>query len=158
MIRIEELRSTDRQGVIALIERAGLPTADIQADSAARFLVAVDDGTIIGAIALEKYDADALLRSLVVSPERQKAGLGRQLVEAAEQFAAREHIQNLYLLTETASVFFGKRGYASHARDDAPQAIRSHPQFRFLCPSTAVLMSKELQVIIAPESPNLLDV
>jgi protein-tyrosine-phosphatase/N-acetylglutamate synthase-like GNAT family acetyltransferase len=145
LIQISELRVGQRGSVLHLLRAEGLPTSDIEGSSPrARFLVAQDGEAVLGSIALEQHGNDGLLRSLVVSPAARRLGVGTQLVEAVERLAREAGVETLYLLTESAGSFFAKREYAVSSRDDAPESIRSHPQFRSLCPSTAALMGKRL--------------
>jgi N-acetylglutamate synthase-like GNAT family acetyltransferase len=46
----------------------------------------------------------------------------------------------LYALTTTAEDFAAARGFQRIARTDVPQAIAALPQFKTLCPKTAVCM------------------
>lgn len=54
--------------------------------AAGRFLVAEEDHTITGCVYVEIHGRRAYLGLLSVDPARQKAGLGRRLVAAAEEF------------------------------------------------------------------------
>src|SRR4030095_3896193 len=54
--------------VLGLLTAAGLPTEDLEPGSIANFTVAADAGTVVGAVAVERYGMHGLLRSLVVDP------------------------------------------------------------------------------------------
>lgn len=130
--------------LLALLERCGLPVADIATATALRFYGCQRDGRLLGVVALESYGAVALLRSLAVSAEARRSGLGYALVRFAERQAAARQIACLYLLTTTAAAFFAKLGYQAMARESAPAAIRSTAQFSGLCPASSSFMSKRL--------------
>jgi arsenate reductase (thioredoxin) len=49
------------------------------------------------------------------------------------------------LLTETAEIFFARKGYHTVDRKDAPAEIQASSEFSHLCPSSAVLMKKTLE-------------
>lgn len=83
---------------------------------------------------------DMLLRSLVVDPAFRGRGLGIRLVQDLFQRARRVEVHRIYLLTETAAEFFKRFGFQPLSRDEAPTAIKEHPEFQTLCPESAVLM------------------
>jgi amino-acid N-acetyltransferase len=98
----------------------------------------------VGIVGVQLYGADALLRSLVVTETLRAQGLGRGLVERAEQHAHERGAVTIYLLTTTAESFFRSRGYTVTPRDSAPPAIRSTPEFAGLCPASSAFLSKRL--------------
>jgi amino-acid N-acetyltransferase len=98
----------------------------------------------IGIVGVQLYGANALLRSLVVSPAHRTQGLGQRLVEHAEHHARERGAAAVYLLTTTAEAFFLSLGYAQTPRDSAPTAIRSTPEFTGLCPASSAFLSKRL--------------
>ena len=109
-----------------MLSGAGLPTIDLTPDSLSDFLVAADAGEVVGVVAVERCDGHGLLRSLVVDPAWRGTGLGRALVAAAEEAAARRELHSLTLLTQTAATFFRALGYHDIARTDAPAACSGH--------------------------------
>jgi N-acetylglutamate synthase-like GNAT family acetyltransferase len=58
--------------------------------------------------------------------------------------AAMAHINQLILLTETATEFFAHQGYRVIERSSAPQDVQGSDEFRSLCPSSATCMTKDL--------------
>jgi len=143
-----EIRSatdSDRAAIRTLLEGSGLPTEDLEL-AAPEFLVAVEDGTLIGAGALQRFGAIALLRSVVVIPEKRGEGCGQQIVVELERAAQKVGIRELVLLTLTAADFFGRLGYVRIERSGVAGPISDSAQFRSLCPASAVCMSKTLAV------------
>jgi arsenate reductase len=134
----------DLGSIRALLEQQNLPVADIDEQSLRSFLVVRDGRQVFGTVGLDLLGDCALLRSLAVSPAWRGAGLGGQLVAAAEALAASRGIGHLYLLTTDADRFFGARGYRVAERAAAPAAVRLHPQFSTLCPSSSIFMSKTM--------------
>lgn len=135
----------DWKAISELLRAASLPVADLTPASTAMFTVYERDNQIVGAIALELRDAtNAMLRSLVVAPHLRRAGIGAALTSSIESSAAELGIQVLYLLTDTAEIFFAKRGFMRSDRALAPPSISSHEQFRSLCPASAAVMRKAL--------------
>jgi len=141
-VRIETATPADVPAIAALLREAGLPHEDF-APHVARFLAARDGARVVGAVGAEVYGEAALLRSLVVAPEFRRGGLGGRLVDALERAAAARGVTRWWLLTTTAVTFFAQRGFRVAVRDDAPAAIRATAEFRGLCPSVAVCLSRE---------------
>jgi amino-acid N-acetyltransferase len=133
-----------RVQVIALLESAALPTSDLTDETMKDFFYVGPTTAPVGLVGVQFYGADALLRSLVVSPEHRVHGLGQRLVEHAEQHARRQGATTVYLLTMTAEPFFRARGYLVTSRDGAPSAIRSTPEFSGLCPASSAFLAKPL--------------
>jgi amino-acid N-acetyltransferase len=144
MVALRPAVAAERDSIRALLCEEQLPVDDLD-QSTVEFLVADDDGKLVGAIGLERYDEHALLRSLVVRRAHRAAGVGASLVGAIETQARNEGIAALVLLTQTASEFFARRGYRSIERNDAPSAIRTSAEFRSLCPASATCMIKPLE-------------
>jgi len=134
----------DLSALVRLLQSAGLPTEDLADVTALDLVVIENDGAIVGAIGLERFEKSALLRSLVVAPEHQRHGLGRRLVERLERDAHNSGIDRLVLLTETAERFFASLGYSVSDRQSVPDAVRRSAEFRTLCPVSAVCMTKSL--------------
>jgi amino-acid N-acetyltransferase len=127
----------------ALLERSGLPTSDL--DSARPdFVVVRENGQLIAAGALQRFGSAALLRSVVVAPDRHKRGLGQAVVSELERMARRAQINQLILLTQTAAEFFAHQGYRVIERSSAPQDMQGSDEFRSLCPGSATCMAKNL--------------
>ena len=110
----------------------------------AHFLTLRDDGELIGAVGLEVFGLDALLRSLIVAPNYRGKGLGIQLVDGIEAHAHDIGVTSLYLLTTTADRFFDRHGYERIERNSVPEAIGATTEFVSFCPDTAVCMRKGL--------------
>ena len=137
--------SADRPDVRSLLTEARLPVADLDLARDPTFWVVRDDaGRPIGAVGLERHGDVGLVRSLVVTPGRRRHGLGRTLVRTLEEHAHATGVAQLVLLTETAEAFFRRLGYAVIDRGTAPAAVADSAEFRTLCPSTAVCMTKRL--------------
>ena len=84
-----------------------------------------------------------MLRSLVVAEAWRGRGLGDALVRRLEAAAQAWGVRRWWLLTTTAEAFFLKRGFRLTPRAEAPAAIAATAEFRGLCPSIAVCLSRE---------------
>jgi len=129
---------------IRLLQDAGLPTEDLTASHIEHFYFAGSAAQPTGLVGLEIFGDVALLRSLVVAPERRGLGDGAKLLEHAERQARSQGVDAIYLLTTTAESFFTKRGYARTGRDTAPADIRATREFGGICPASSAFMIKTL--------------
>jgi amino-acid N-acetyltransferase len=107
-------------------------------------VVGRSDGAIVGVIGLEAYGRAALVRSLAVEPAFRGRGIAGELNALIFGLAQRLGVDELYLLTLTASDYFAKLGFQRVNRDDVPESIQATNEFRLLCPQTAVCMMKRV--------------
>jgi amino-acid N-acetyltransferase len=140
---ITPARPADEPAIRALLRAAELPHEDFAAHLA-HFLVARQGGAVVGAVGFELHGCDALLRSLVVEPSQRDGGLGDRLVRELATVARRAGVTRFYLLTTTAEGFFVRRGFAKIARELVPAAIAATPEFRSLCPASAVCLARDV--------------
>jgi amino-acid N-acetyltransferase len=137
-------QDVDLAVVLALLDGAGLPTADLSSASDLHLWVFESKESVFGVIGMERFGACALLRSLVVSPSCQRRGFGHALVARLEREALSKGVEQLVLLTEAAARFFHAIGYEAIDRSSVPEAIKQSAEFRSLCPASAVCMTKYL--------------
>ena len=128
-----------------LLAASSLPTGDLTDGHCEHFFYWGPPDAPTGLVGLELFGDVALLRSLVVSADARSSGMGTALVRHAESYARSQGVRTLYLLTTTAEGFFTRLGYSNSARDTAPAAIRSTPEFAGICPASSAFMSKQLQ-------------
>jgi N-acetylglutamate synthase-like GNAT family acetyltransferase len=134
----------DLAHIVALLEQARLPAADLTRDGIRDFVVAHDAGESIGVAGLERHGKHGLLRSLAVTPDWRGHGLGAALVEAVEAKARGLGVRSLTLLTGTAAPFFAARGYQEITRSQAPAALQASTEFTELCPASSTCMHKTI--------------
>ena len=128
-----------------MLSRADLPVSDLTEPLLEHFFYVGDATNPSGLIGVQFCGADALLRSLVVSPDARSRGIGSALVAHAESYARAKGARAVYLLTTTAETFFRGRGYERAARDAAPLGIRSTAEFSTLCPASSAFLSTEIR-------------
>jgi len=143
MWRVTPAGPQDLMAIRALLEACGLPTSDLET-ARVEFSVVREDGRVVAAGALQRFGSSALLRSVVVVPERRGSGLGRCIVGELETLARAAQASRLVLLTESAVDFFARAGYRVIERSGAPREIHDSEEFRSLCPSSATCMEKSL--------------
>lgn len=130
---------------VALLKRAGLPTADLTDESMEAFFFAGDPAAPLGIVGVELSPPHAMLRSLVVGDPVRSTGMGSRLLAHAEAHARSTGVRSIFLLTTTAERFFIARGYQRLDRSEAPGFIRASREFSALCPASAAFMVKNLQ-------------
>jgi amino-acid N-acetyltransferase len=141
-VTIGPAAKSEAPAIEALLAEAGLPT-DVE-PHLGDFLVARHCGKVIGCTGMEVQGLDALFRSLVVSPDYRKAGIGQRLYDALVENARGKGVQKAYLLTTTIVSLAESWGFQRLARDEVPEAIRDTAQFRGECCVSAVAMWKDL--------------
>jgi amino-acid N-acetyltransferase len=127
----------------ALLEAAGLPTADL-ATAPLRLWGIRRHGALQAVVGLESHGSEALIRSLVVAQPSRGRGLGAELLQHAEVHALAACQRQLHLLTTDAAGYFARHGYRKLDRNEVPPAIATTAQFAGLCPASATLMRKGL--------------
>lgn len=132
-----------RNDIIDLLQSQQLPVADLPL-ILTDFFVVKDAGNIVGVIGMERYGAFGLLRSMAVHPGYRNQHIAAKLIEELEQKAQNTGIQAIYLLTETASGYFNRKGFITVQRDQVPDAVKSSSEFSHVCPVTAMVMAKDL--------------
>jgi amino-acid N-acetyltransferase len=80
---------------------------------------------------------------LSASPHRE-SGCADALTRDRIDWARREGLGSLYLLTTTAGEYFPRFGFAPAERESAPDAIQLSREFAVACPASALFMRLEL--------------
>jgi amino-acid N-acetyltransferase len=143
--RIERATPSDVAAIARLLTAAELPTAGVD-EGIDGFVVARDGRFLLAVAGTERYDDAVLLRSLVVAPEARGCGLGARLVDERLMHGAREGAGEAYLLTTTAEAFFARLGFVAIRRDDVPDGVRASEEFASLCPASATVMHRTIDV------------
>ena len=136
---IRRAAEADLPAVTELLRDAGLPLIGVS-DAFRTGFVAHDGDVLVGAAAIEPYDAVALLRSVVVRPSARGTGIGQELVAATQAFAFTIGVQFVFLLTETAETWFRRLGYETVHRSQLPGAILASDEVAIACAASAVAM------------------
>lgn len=143
-IQIDNARPEEKESVVSLLKEADLLTEDLP-DGLRNFLLAKQDGALIGVAGLELFGSVGLLRSVAVSPNYQGNGIAGRLVAQLLSDADKQGLQEVYLITTTADHYFDRYGFAPVNREQVPGAIQQTKQFNGLCPSSAVVMKRNLK-------------
>lgn len=138
MLRSIAPATGDFDAFTAALTAAGLPTEDLFSEAFRYFTF---DDVAWGGFGAEQ---DALVRSIVVSPQVRGLGYGARMVSALADRARQEGVVRLWLLTTDAAPFFERFGWKQAERTAAPPAIAASRQFSGLCPASSTLMVRAL--------------
>jgi N-acetylglutamate synthase-like GNAT family acetyltransferase len=142
------LKTGGRSALSKALAKARLPVEDVEASGPLFWRFETADSIPVGFGGLEIHGEDALLRSAVILPPLRCRGRGRgigsALVAQLENEAALHGCRAVWLLTEAASGFFDRLGYAKCNRAVVPQKIRDTRQYEALCPANADVLVKRL--------------
>ena len=127
----------------SLLKQTKLPYEDCK-EHIDNFILIEKDSQVIGIGGLELYNNLALLRSIAVIPKLQGKGLGIKIYNKLKEKAINSGVNRLFLLTQTADIFFEKQGFIKVERDKIPEQIKKTKQFSSLCPSSAIIMSIDI--------------
>jgi amino-acid N-acetyltransferase len=144
-VTLRSATPADLPAVLALLGRANLPTAGVDAAALTDFVVAEGGGTLVGVVGLEVYRESALLRSAAVEESWRGSGVGRALIDRALALTKERGIQDVFLLTTTAEHYFPRFGFACVGRESVPAAVQASAEFQGACPASAVVMRRSAQ-------------
>jgi len=138
-----KIKHPSLEETINLLKKNKLPYSDIKEDNLKNFFGYFDNDSLEAIVGLEIYDDVALLRSLAVG-DKKSSGVGSKLLKFINDFALKNGINSLYLLTTTASTYFIKKGFNIVNKDEAPSCIKNTVEFSSICPASSVFMKKSL--------------
>lgn len=133
----------DLPEVLALLQASGLPIAGV-AEHIQGFVLALEDGELVGCAGLEVHGQAGLLRSVAVEESHRSQGLGARLTQGIIELARTKNLQSLSLLTTTAQTYFPRFGFEPIARGDLPAELAASEEFKGACPDTAIAMCLRL--------------
>ena len=126
MLEIRKASLTDIAALLELINAYAsmgvmLPRTEFEmAENIRDFLVAFDEGKLVGCGALHFYTATSgEVRSLAVDPTVKQKGIGRALVEELEEEAEAQGLHSIFAFTYVPG-FFGKLGFEEVDRGELP--------------------------------------
>jgi len=134
----------DIDDVRIILQAHNLPTEDLPEINLFHFFGCGEKNNPKGVIGLEVHGSDGLLRSLAVDSEFQNQGCASSLYSKLEKHSKSIGIKTLYLLTETAVVYFERKGFNVIKKDLASDSIKQTKEFSELCPDNATLMRKAI--------------
>lgn len=128
----------------SLLQSSKLPSDDL--DFSNHLLIGFYDGTEpVATGGLEIYGDYALLRSLSVKLGIRGQSLGSSITDHLIEEAKKRNLKAIYLLTETAHVFFLKKGFKDTDRNNVPAEVKESSEFSTVCGKTAICMYYDLK-------------
>ena len=130
--RLRAATAADLPFVERLLVDAGLITAGMP-EHIDHFLLAEDDGRIVASAGLERYGAQALLRSVTVASQYRNRGFARDLVSRILEDAVGGQLREVYLFTSTAPDYFRRFGFVPVGREDVAEPVRASQEYGECC-------------------------
>ena len=116
-------------GIAALLDQAGLPASHLE--DLSLFLIAEQDGLIIGCAGLERYGRSAVARSLAVRSDYRRQGTGDRLLADVIQLARAQKLEALFgLVHKPAERLVRRHGFEEISREQAPDEVLRSWQFQ----------------------------
>jgi len=143
LARVEPATAGDLPALTQLLQSNALPVEGIQ-NILNTTLVARQNGSLIGAIGMERFGAAGLIRSFVVAQGWRHHGIGKELAATLLRRAAGDGVHTAYLLTTTIRDLAAQNGFREIPRDAVPAAVRESVEFRLNACATAVAMERRL--------------
>jgi amino-acid N-acetyltransferase len=138
---LRDAEPADLPAVAELLRICKLAPNAVDRQFGAAFVVATDEaGRVIGVAGVERYGEDGLFRSAAVEPAWRGGGLGARLTRDRIEWAGRQGLRALFLLTETAADYWPRFGFTRIGRDGAPDLVKQSAEWSGGCPATAVAM------------------
>lgn len=139
-VSIKEVGTSE---ITKMLRDCELPTEDLN-PSQSIFLGAFNGDILIGCIGLERLGEIGLLRSLAVHINFRGQGLGIKLAEVILRKAEDKSLDQVYLLTTDAEIFFKKLGFIEIIKNEAPDSVKKTKQYSEICSDSAVVMKIDL--------------
>jgi amino-acid N-acetyltransferase len=131
----------DEPAVTELLAACKLAPLDPGAQFGHQYILAVaNNDRVIGVAGIELHGDDALLRSVVVDKDFRSLRIGATLAENRLDWARDRGIRAIYLLTDTAPVYWERFGFQRIDRSSAPEGIAESHEFAVACPASSVAM------------------
>jgi N-acetylglutamate synthase-like GNAT family acetyltransferase/protein-tyrosine-phosphatase len=131
----------DLDAITRLLVGSLLPSRDVGGTNQ-RFIVASENGRLIGCAGLQVAGQDGLVRSMAVHWTRRNAGLGSRLHQRLLFEAMLAGVRTLFVVTTTAEDFFAGHGFRKVAADAVPPALRASDEFTAFVPGGSTVMSR----------------
>ena len=142
--KAEKVKEAETQSARKLVSASGLPRGGL--DDAELWCVKGEGGRILGVAGLETWGRQGLLRSVAVDKGHRKSGVGASLVKQIIAEARKKKMGEVFLITETAPLFFEKLGFKAIDRSRVRGGVLESVEFEEVCSETAPVMRLDLRV------------
>ncbi|WP_100374192.1 GNAT family N-acetyltransferase [Bacillus sp. FJAT-45037] len=113
-----------------LVARAGLHGNGIE-HQVSQFLVVEDDQEqVIGAVGIEQYKKDALLRSLVLDSPIWTGPLTLEFLQVALAYAKEQDVENVYMCAKSSSPLFYQLDFKEVKKEFVPKDIQQSTHYQ----------------------------
>jgi N-acetylglutamate synthase-like GNAT family acetyltransferase/protein-tyrosine-phosphatase len=129
----------DMDAIRRLLVAALLPSGNVDGPNQ-RFIVARQNGRVVGCAGLETFGEDGQLRSMAVHWTSRNSGLGTRLHGRLLFEAVQAGVRNLYVVTTTAADFFARQGYRKVQPADVPPGVVDSEEYATFVPGGGVVM------------------
>jgi amino-acid N-acetyltransferase len=133
----------DLDGIKRLLIGSLLPSRDV-GGAHQRFVVARENGRLIGCAGLQVAGEAGLVRSMTVHWTRRNAGLGSRLHERLLFEAVLAGVRTLFVVTTTAEDFFTGHGFRKVLADAVPDELQASEEFTVFVPGGSTVMSRSV--------------
>ena len=140
---LERLQARHLAAVQKLLAENHLPLDGLEMSLDDAF-VTTHNGSVIGAITMERYDHAGLIRSFVVAGGWRGWSVGKALGGALLNHAGATGIREIYLLTTTIKELAAHAGFRQIQREQVPETVRQSVEFRLNQCDSAAVMKMEL--------------
>ncbi len=139
---IRTAKDSDLSAIDKLLSENGLTTSGVR-ENLSNFLVA-ECGDIVGVIGIEFAGHGVMLRSMAISQELRKRGIGATLFNRCLEIVRAAGIKDAYLLTNTAEKFVARWGFHKIQRSEIPADLMQSSTLNSFCPASSICMKLEL--------------
>ncbi|SEJ42372.1 N-acetylglutamate synthase, GNAT family [Propionispira arboris] len=139
---IRTARESDLSAIDKLLSDSGLTNVGVR-ENLSNFLVAECED-IVGVIGIEFAGHGVMLRSMAISQELRKRGIGAALFNRCLEIARAAGSKDAYLLTNTAEKFVVRWGFHKIQRSEIPNELIQSSMLNNFCPTSSSCMKLEL--------------
>ncbi len=142
--KAEKVKKAEAQLARKLVYASGLPGGGLE--DAELWCVKGERRRIIAVAGLETWGIQGLLRSVAVDVDHRKEGVGTSLVRQIIAEARKKKMTEVFLITETAPLFFARLGFKATERSRISGDVLDSIEFKEACSETAPVMWLDLRV------------
>jgi len=139
---IRTAKDSDLSAIDKLLSENGLTTSGVR-ENLSNFLVAECEN-IVGVIGIEFAGHAVMLRSMAISQELRKRGIGAALFNRCLEIARAAGSKDAYLLTNTAEKFVTCWGFHKIQRSEIPDDLMQSSTLNNFCSASSICMKLKL--------------
>ncbi|MEC2073498.1 GNAT family N-acetyltransferase [Alkalihalophilus marmarensis] len=113
-----------------LVARAGLSSAGIEHAVSQFLVVENEDEQIIGAVGIEQYEHNALMRSLVLDSPIWTGVLTLEFLQVALAYAKDQDIRTVYMCAKSSSPLFYQLDFKEVKKERIPKVVKQSTHYQ----------------------------